>query len=106
VVSGSHEGKYFSQDLTPEPLDNEATFYDKEGAATVLTKGKGILLPKGWYYRFHNTGGRPLIILRIGADQDKAAVDRTGIEGQPIPSRSRENNFVEPKPIEGSFWSL
>jgi oxalate decarboxylase/phosphoglucose isomerase-like protein (cupin superfamily) len=88
------------------PGYGEATFYDKEGAATVLTKGKGILLPKGWYYRFHNTGGRPLIILRFGADKDKAAVDRTGIEGQPIPSRSRENNFVEPQPIEGSFWSL
>jgi hypothetical protein len=29
--------------------------------------------------------------------------DRTGIEGQPIPARSRENNFVEPQPIEGSF---
>ena len=44
----------------------------------------------------HNTGGRDLILLRFGADKDKAAVDRTGIEGQPIPSRSRENNFVEP----------
>jgi hypothetical protein len=41
-----------------------------------------------------------------GADKDKAAVDRTGIEGQPIPSPSRENNFVQPQPIEGSFWSL
>jgi hypothetical protein len=55
---------------------------------------------------FHNTGGRPLIVLRFGADKDKAAVDRTGIKGQPISSRSRENNFVEPQPIEGSFWSL
>ena len=34
------------------------------------------------------------------------AGDRTGREGQPIPSRSRENNFVEPQPIEGNFWSL
>ena len=74
--------------------------------ATVLTNGKGILLPRGCYDRFRNTGGRPLIILRFGADKDKAAVDRTGIEGEPIPSRSRENNFVEPQPIEGSFWSL
>jgi len=57
-------------------------------------------------HSFHNTGGRALIVLRFGADKDKAAVDRTGIEGQPIPSRSRENNFVERQPIEGSFWSL
>ena len=27
-------------------------------------------------------------------------VDRTGIEGQPIPSRSRQTIFVEPQPIE------
>jgi len=87
-------------------LDGEATFYDKEDKATVVAKGMGILLPKGWYYRFHNTGGKPLIILRFGADKDKASVARTGIEGQSLPSKSRENNFVEPQPIEGSFWSL
>jgi hypothetical protein len=74
--------------------------------ATVLTNGKGILLPKDCYDRFRNTGARPLIILRFGADKDKAAVGRTGIEGQPIPSRSRQNNCVEPQPVEGSFWSL
>jgi oxalate decarboxylase/phosphoglucose isomerase-like protein (cupin superfamily) len=87
-------------------LDGEATFYDREGKATILEKGRGILLPKGWYYRFHNTGGKPLIVLRFGADKDKASVARTGTEGESLPSKSRENNFVEPQPIEGSFWSL
>jgi hypothetical protein len=55
---------------------------------------------------FHNTGGRPLIVLRFGADKDEAAADRTRIEGRPIPSRSRENNFVEAQSVEGGFWSL
>jgi mannose-6-phosphate isomerase-like protein (cupin superfamily) len=87
-------------------LDGEATFYDKEGKATVLAKGKGILLPKGYTYRFHNTGGEPLIILRFGADKENTSVIRTGIKGESIPSQSRENNYVEPEPIEGSYWSL
>jgi len=30
------------------------------------------------------------------------AADRTGIEGQPIPSRSRENNFIEPHCARGA----
>jgi hypothetical protein len=41
-----------------------------------------------------------------GPGVGKTLIDRTEIEGQPIPSRSRENNFVEPQPIEGSFWLL
>jgi mannose-6-phosphate isomerase-like protein (cupin superfamily) len=87
-------------------LDGEATFYDKEDKTTVVGKGKGILLPKGVYYRFHNTGDKPLILLRFGADKERPAVSRTGIEGRPLPFNSPENNFVESKPVEGSYWSL
>ncbi|TMA89376.1 MAG: cupin domain-containing protein [Deltaproteobacteria bacterium] len=86
-------------------LDGEATFYDRAGNATALNKGKGIL-PKGWFYRFHNSGGKPLVLLRFGADPDRPEVTRTGITGNPLESRSRENNFVAPEPIEGSYWSL
>ena len=87
-------------------LDGEATFYDSAGNTTVLNKGKGILLPKGWIYRFHNSGGNPLVLLRFGADLDRPELSRTGITGKPLESRSRENNFVVPEPIEGSYWSL
>jgi len=87
-------------------LDGEATFYDKADNTTVLNKGKGILLPKGWHYRFHNSGGKPLVLLRFGADPDQPEVSRTGITGKPLESRSRENNFVAPEPIEGSYGSL
>ena len=87
-------------------LDGEATFYDKAGNTTVLNKGKSILLPKGWHYRIHNSGGKPLVLLRFGADPDRPEVSRTGITGNPLESRSRENNFVAPEPIEGSYWSL
>jgi mannose-6-phosphate isomerase-like protein (cupin superfamily) len=87
-------------------LDGELTFYDKAGNATLLNKGKGILLPKSWIYRFHNSGGKPLVLLRFGADPDRPEVSRTGITGYPLESRSRENNFVAAEPIEGSYWSL
>ncbi|HEV8726209.1 MAG TPA: cupin domain-containing protein [Candidatus Binatia bacterium] len=87
-------------------LDGEATFYDRAGNTTVLNKGKGILLPKGWFYRFHNSGGKPLVLLRFGADPDRPEVSRPGVTGNPLESRSRENNFVAAEPIEGSYWSL
>ena len=87
-------------------LDGEATFYDEAGNATLLTKGKGILLPKGWHYRFHNSGGKPLVLLRFGADPDRPEVSRTGMTGNPLEAHSRENNFVPAEAIEGSYWSL
>src|SRR5688572_20729427 len=37
-------------------LEGEATFYDPDGQATVLKKHQGILMPRGAFYRFHNTG--------------------------------------------------
>ena len=40
-------------------IDGQATFYDKEGKATVLNKGEGIMLPDGYYYYFESTGTVP-----------------------------------------------
>ncbi len=86
-------------------LDGEATFYDKKGETTVLGKGQGILIPKGWYYWFQNTGGKPLIMLRFGASKE-AAISRLGIEGRPLPSNSPENKHVDAVPIKGSDWTF
>jgi mannose-6-phosphate isomerase-like protein (cupin superfamily) len=56
-------------------IDGQATFYDKEGQATVLSKGEGIVLPDGYYYYFESTGTVPLAILRSSAARkDRPAV--------------------------------
>ena len=48
-------------------LDGEATFLDPDGKTLTLRNQQGIMLPRGCYYRFTNTGDRPLVMLRSGA---------------------------------------
>jgi len=87
-------------------LEGEATFYDKENNTTVVKKGQGILLPEGWYYRFLNTGGKPLYFLRFGALREKPEISRIGSDGASLPGNSVENKHVEAVPAEGMEWSL
>src|SRR5262245_46643447 len=47
-------------------LEGEATFYDADGTATVIGKHRGIMLPRGTYYRFCNSGDGNLVLLRAG----------------------------------------
>jgi mannose-6-phosphate isomerase-like protein (cupin superfamily) len=82
-------------------MDGEATFYDKEDKATVLAKGMGILLPKGWYYRFHNTGGKPLIILRFGADKDKASSHEPESKANRCPLNRAKTTLLNHSPSKG-----
>ena len=48
-------------------LEGEATFRDPGDKAIVLHSQQGIMLPRGCYYMFTNTGDRPLVMLRCGA---------------------------------------
>lgn len=54
-------------------LDGEATFYDADGTATVITKHRGIMLPRGTYYRFCNSGEGNLVLLRAGGGRKPEA---------------------------------
>jgi mannose-6-phosphate isomerase-like protein (cupin superfamily) len=69
-------------------LDGEATFVDGDGAETVVRRHEGILLPKGTYYRFRNTGDVNLVMLRIGAGSNSRipgkADERRGPDGKPL----------------------
>src|SRR5687767_4888296 len=44
-------------------LEGEVTFFDETGAETVLGPYQGIMIPKGAYYRYLNTGPGNLMIL-------------------------------------------
>ena len=48
-------------------LEGQVTFFDEHGNETVLEPYQGIMLPKGSYYRYLNTGGANLFLLRMGA---------------------------------------
>lgn len=66
-----HEGgevnlhSHTHEDQTYLVLDGEVVFYDANGMATNVSRGEGMLMPKGEFYRFHQVNG-PAVVLRIG----------------------------------------
>jgi mannose-6-phosphate isomerase-like protein (cupin superfamily) len=85
-------------------LDGEVTFVDQDGKEIVLKKGHGILIPAGWYHWFYNSGGRPLVFLRVGATREKSAVSSLGIDGKPLTADPSQK--VKPVPQDGREWIL
>jgi mannose-6-phosphate isomerase-like protein (cupin superfamily) len=87
-------------------LEGEVTFFDKEGNETVLGPYQGIMLPKGAYYRYLNTGPGNLMILRIGAGKKAGGGNeaRIGPDGKPLPAYSVDNMHIEAVPIPGKFF--
>jgi len=83
--------------------DGEATFYDRDGNTTSRRRGQGILIPAGYFYRFHACGGKPLVMLRIGTGAKDAAEGRLWVEGV---SEKQPEGSMAPVPIPGSFWTL
>ena len=87
-------------------LEGEVTFFDENGNGKVLGEYEGIMIPKGAYYRYLNTGGRNLFMLRVGAQMDTSGGIQTRVkpDGNAIPADSAENFHVDPVEIEGQFF--
>jgi len=86
-------------------LDGEATFYDEHDTPTVVHKYEGILLPRGAYYYFQNSGQGNLVLARAGARAgDSDAHSRINLEGGPLPADSAANKKVVGVPIPGRFF--
>jgi mannose-6-phosphate isomerase-like protein (cupin superfamily) len=91
-------------------LQGRARFYDSDGKETELGRNQGILLPRGWFYRFESCADEPLILLRFGARQpgERTATrtdDRIAPDGHHLDPSSEENKHVgEPVVIEGAFY--
>ena len=95
-----------SEDHAFVVLDSEATFYDKEGNATVRKKGQGIVLPEGYYYRFENSGGKPLALLRFSAWKAGRKVARVEATGRSRGEDATEYEHVDGAPVAGQYWQL
>lgn len=87
-------------------LDGEATFYDKEGKASILKKGEGIMLPEGWYYWFQSTGDKPLALLRFSARKSRPKVLRVDVKGRTREDEEEGYQSVGGAPIEGQYWEM
>lgn len=87
-------------------LEGEVTFFDEKGNGTVLKAYQGIMLPKGAYYRYLNTGPGNLMVLRVGAgSKPKGGKNsRIGPNGNALTGHSAENKHVEGIPIPGKYF--
>jgi len=89
-------------------LEGEVTFFNKEEEGKVLRQYEGIMIPKGAYYRYLNTGGTNLFLLRVGAKLGPQQGDASRLrpDGTSLPSGSTENHHVDGVPIPGKMWGF
>ena len=87
-------------------LEGEVTFYDEHGEGKTLGAYEGIMIPKGAYYRYLNTGERNLFMLRVGARREAEAgkPSRHKPDGSPILGDDAENFHIDGVPIPGKSF--
>jgi mannose-6-phosphate isomerase-like protein (cupin superfamily) len=81
-------------------LEGQMSVFDETGAEMKLEKYQGVMIPKGAYYRYHNTGKENLVVIRVGAGvkgQPQGGVEmRIRPDGKPLLANSEENKTVPP----------
>jgi len=89
-------------------LEGQMSVFDEKGGEIKVAKHQGVMIPKGAYYRYHNTGAGNLVVIRVGAgikgQQQGGQEMRRGADGKPLPSGTVENR--NKPPIEmGTFFA-
>ena len=77
-------------------IEGEATFHDPDKHSATLRTHQGIMLPRGCYYMFTNTGPRPLVLLRVAATAVQPWVKDSrkwwqGVVDTRVPARDGKN---------------
>jgi mannose-6-phosphate isomerase-like protein (cupin superfamily) len=100
---------HLNQDHAFIVLEGEMSVFDENGEEMKLKPYQGVMLPKGAYYRYLNTGAGNLVVLRIGAyTQDKlqkSEAVRVTPNGTPILGGSEENKSLPPIEMPGQFFA-
>jgi mannose-6-phosphate isomerase-like protein (cupin superfamily) len=90
-------------------LEGEMSVFDEKGNEMRLKPYQGVLLPKGAYYRYLNTGAGNLVVLRIGAGvrnkPKTGAAMRVRPDGQEILGGSVENKSLPPIEMAGKYFA-
>ena len=90
-------------------LEGEMSVFDENGSEMKLKKYEGVLLPKGAYYRYLNTGAGNLVVLRIAAgtrNKPKSGeATRVTPTGEEILGGSVENKSLPPIEDAGRFFA-
>lgn len=81
-------------------LEGQMSVFDEKGNEQKIEKYQGIMIPKGAYYRYLNTGSENLVVLRVGAGvkgQKQGGEEmRVRPDGKPLIASSEENKTVPP----------
>ncbi|MGH7886351.1 MAG: cupin domain-containing protein, partial [Candidatus Binatia bacterium] len=81
-------------------LEGQMSVFDEKGNEIKVEKHQGVMIPKGAYYRYLNTGPENLVVIRVGAGikgkgQGSEAM-RVRPDGKPLLAESEENKTVAP----------
>jgi mannose-6-phosphate isomerase-like protein (cupin superfamily) len=100
---------HLNQDHAFIVLEGEMSVFDENGEEMKLKPYQGVMLPKGAYYRYLNTGAGNLVVLRIGAytpdKLQKSEAVRVMPDGTPILGGSEENKSLPPIEMPGKFFA-
>jgi mannose-6-phosphate isomerase-like protein (cupin superfamily) len=87
-------------------LEGEVTFFDEQGKGMALQRHQGIMIPRGAYYRYLNTGPGNLMVVRVGAGKRSEEGEATRIDpdGRALHGDSAENKHIAPVAVPGKFF--
>jgi len=90
-------------------LEGEMSVFDEKGREMKVEKYQGVMIPKGAYYRYLNTGSGNSVVLRIGAGAKGQAQGgeamRVRPDGRPLLAGSVENKTLPPIEDAGKFFA-
>src|SRR5215470_1262877 len=99
---------HLNQDHAFIVLEGEMSVFDENGSEMKIKPYQGVMLPKGAYYRYLNTGAGNLVVLRIGAytkdGPSKGEAVRIMPNGTEILGGSEENKSLPPIEMPGKFF--
>jgi mannose-6-phosphate isomerase-like protein (cupin superfamily) len=100
---------HLNQDHAFIVLEGEMSVFDEKGEEMKLKPYQGVMLPKGAYYRYLNTGTENLVVLRLAAytadGPPKGQAMRVMPDGTPILGGSEENHSLAPIEMPGKFFA-
>src|SRR6476659_1301463 len=81
-------------------LEGQMSVFDEKGNELKVGKYQGVMIPRGAYYRYLNTGPENLVVIRVGAGikgKPQGGVEmRVRPDGKPLLADSAENKTVPP----------
>ena len=89
-------------------LEGEMSVFDEKGNELKVKQYQGVMIPKGAYYRYLNTGSGNLVVIRVGAGIKGQAQGgeemRVRPDGKPLLAGSVENKTLPPVET-GTFFA-